>query len=81
MTTQGPALCLEFLPYSEKDYGFVTCHGELPCNKEHAKTPDVAERFRAWGYNQALMEVYFCLISDIPINELKQFITESMEEE
>ena len=81
MPQQSPELCLEFLPYSEKDYGFGTCHGELPCNKEHAKTADVAEKFRTWGYNQGLTEVYFCLISGMPIAQLKKFIAEIVESE
>ena len=80
MPAESPGLCQEYLPYREIDHGFVVCHGRLPCKAEHASTRDVATRFHDWGYNQGLTEVYFCLLAGMPTHQLKQFITEGLEE-
>lgn len=73
---QGPALCEDFLPYSEKDAGFVVCHGNLPCNRKHALDREVADQFHDWGYNQALTEVYYCIQAGMPLYALKDFVEE-----
>lgn len=80
MPAQGPELCEEYLPYSEKDFGFVVCHGSLPCNKEHASNRDVATRFHKWGLNQGFTEIYFCILAGMPAHAIKEFILKGMDE-
>lgn len=74
MTQRGPALCEEYLPYNEIDHGYVVCHGELPCNKEHAKTRDVADRFLQWGYKRGLGGVWALLESGVSPKDIKDHI-------
>lgn len=74
MTVQGPVLCEELLPYSEKDHGFVVCYSNLPCTKTHATTQEIADKYGQWGYKRGLAEVWLVIEEGKSLEEIKALV-------